>query len=108
MSAWFDYNATSLPELSPESRKFVEYMTGSIPLLLQSLFQFKGKEFDQTALLDVRELLLVQEDITSFYDTLFGDPALADHLRDRSVVTPNAHACFDCTTESYQSWRHVS
>jgi hypothetical protein len=67
MSAWWENYHASLPQLDPDTRRSIEYITGGIPLLLQSLLQFKNEEFDHAKFLESTELALVQSNVTFFY-----------------------------------------
>jgi len=67
MAAWWHRNAASIAPLDDKTRNFVEYMTGRIPLLLQSLFTI-GKEFDEAQFLLSPQLTTVRSNILDFYE----------------------------------------
>jgi len=62
---WF-YSGNLLT-LSSEDRQLVEYLTGRIPLLLRSLFDFKNTAFNEQEFLNCRDLSKVNQDIVNFY-----------------------------------------
>jgi hypothetical protein len=65
---WFKHHSSHLPVLTDEERQLVEYLTGRIPLLLCSLFEFKGKEFNQHEFMDCEDLCDVQLDVTYSFE----------------------------------------
>jgi len=67
---WFEHHPDRLPKLSENDWEVVEYLTGRIPLLLRSLFEFQDKSFDETKFLECPDLVKVNNDITSFYHTM--------------------------------------
>ena len=71
MSAWWSNYAASLPNLDPNAQEFIEYITGRIPLLLRPLFKYGvGKEFDRAKFLCSEKLMIVQDDIYRFYQSI--------------------------------------
>ena len=78
MAKWWDHNQESLPELDQDTRKWVEDITGCIPLLLRPLFQFKGERFDkgessvdnpfEEKFLSCDEIETVTDHINAFYE----------------------------------------
>ena len=61
MTIWWDRNKAKLRNLDDRDRRWVEEMTGCIPLFLKPLFQFSGQEFDEEKFLRCAELETVQE-----------------------------------------------
>ena len=68
MTSWWNYHESELPPLDGDTREFVEYMTGRVPLLLRSLFQFKSGIFDRARFLQSTELVRVRKQINTFYE----------------------------------------
>jgi hypothetical protein len=55
--------------LSPEQRQIVEYLTGSIPLLLRCLFNVEN--FVESDFRDITELRQVDLDVNDFFFTKY-------------------------------------
>jgi hypothetical protein len=83
MSAWWEYHDPSPPKPDSETREFVEYMTGCIPLFLRSLVRPQSdQEFDRQLLLASPLFCRIAKNLTSFYETrLFRN--IARSKRDR-------------------------
>jgi hypothetical protein len=63
--SWFIHHAAKLPPLSDQERRLVEYLTGSIPLLLRPLFDHE--QFDETRFVGHEDLSRVKADVIDFF-----------------------------------------
>lgn len=79
--------------LSDENRAFVKHITGCVPLLLHSLFRFKGQPFNEEAFMCFKELRDIQSNISDFYDHFL--KGLAEEYHEQFAVSSNAHTCFN-------------
>jgi hypothetical protein len=67
MNLWFDHYADKIPALISLDRKFVECVTGRIPLLLRALFYFQDKPFNRLEFMKCEDISQVQTDVTEFF-----------------------------------------
>ena len=97
--AWFTNHADDLPTGAQENRKFIEDITGRLPLLLRPLLDMKVREeaFDISTFLGSTQMELVVEDITHFFKS-----ALYRYGHDRWIISRYAHTLFTFVTESYR------
>ncbi|KAI5117573.1 hypothetical protein M0805_005636 [Coniferiporia weirii] len=58
MSWWWKHNSKLLPSVRPDDRKFVEEVTGCVPLLLRPLLRLRDRQFS-----DAKEYFLASEEL---------------------------------------------
>jgi hypothetical protein len=67
VNLWFDHYADKIPALTSLERKFVEYVTGRIPLLLRALFYFQDKPFKRVEFMKCEDIAEVQTNVAQFF-----------------------------------------
>ncbi|THH06055.1 hypothetical protein EW145_g4343 [Phellinidium pouzarii] len=67
MSWWWKHNLKSLPSVRPDERKFVEDLTGSVPLLLRPLLRLKDRQF-----VDAKEQFMASEELVHVRTCVLG------------------------------------
>lgn len=60
MSWWWKHNGKSLPSLRTDEKKFIEAVTGCVPLLLRPLLKMRDRLFS-----DSREQFLAAEELVN-------------------------------------------
>lgn len=58
MSWWWKHNIKTIPSVRPDDRKFIEELTGRVPLLLRPLLRAKERQF-----IDCRDQYLASEEL---------------------------------------------
>jgi hypothetical protein len=76
MKAWWDYYKNELPTISEEEKKYVEDMTGCIPLLLRALRKHKKPQ----ALKVVSDLEVASEEVASDFKEVASDFKESDEI----------------------------